>query len=176
MKAPVESSSPSLCDFWDDNSHGSSVPSSPTDNYSSSKKRDNHSVSDLLNWISNVQIKRRKFRKRSRCSNLLAEATLSSTLRQAKIDLHFKQEEKRRKAQEFSYQINMNIQYSQVNSQNNQSETKYFERVNNQISQSYNLNNNLTENNNQCRKQDEHVQACINSLDNFFSELKSIKV
>lgn len=168
MKAPA-SHSTSLADFWDDG------PTSPAEKKENQDYNSNSSanVTDLLNFISNVTIKRRKFRRRSRCSNLLAEATLSSTLRQARHELAVKQEEKRRKAQEFSYQLSIKV--TQVNEYESQVESRnnyYNSQQNTYVSSSPSLQEIETEN---CRK-DEHVQACISSLDNFFSELKSIKV
>ncbi|ODM91985.1 hypothetical protein Ocin01_14697 [Orchesella cincta] len=139
-------------------------------NWDPTKKEQN--VSDLLKWISDVQIKRRKFRRTTRCSNLLAEAVLSSALRKAKKDLAVKQEEKRRKAQEFSYQLT--IQYSK-----SQEKTQYCKQETNSISNSksyYNPSPLSNCNRNESVSSDEEVQACLSSLDNFFSELKSIKV
>ncbi|CAL8134216.1 unnamed protein product [Orchesella dallaii] len=134
------------------------------------KKEQN--VSDLLKWISDVQIKRRKFRKTTRCSNLLAEAVLSSALRKAKKDLAIKQEEKRRKAQEFSYHLT--IQYSKA-----QEETQYCKQEAISINNSKNYYNSSPLSNcnrNESVSSDADVQACLSSLDTFFSELKSIKV
>lgn len=59
------------------------------------------STAELLKWISNCTIKRRQIRRSTHCSNLLAEAILSSALRKAKKDLAHKQEEKRRKLRLF---------------------------------------------------------------------------
>lgn len=59
------------------------------------------STAELLKWISDVTIKRRQIRRSTHCSNLFAEAVLSSALRKAKRDLAQKQEEKRRKLRLF---------------------------------------------------------------------------
>lgn len=58
-------------------------------------------TAELLKWISDVTIKRRQIRRTTRCSNLFAEAILSSALRKAKKDLAHKQEEKRKKLRLF---------------------------------------------------------------------------
>lgn len=156
MKAPLHHATESLADFW-----GDGVSS---DSSEKKEKQSTKTVSDLLTWISKVTIKRRKFRRQYRCSNLRAEAVLSNTLRQAKLELAEKQEEKRKKAQEFSYQLN--IKLSQANShQDNEMDSS------DESSQTFHIVNS-----DQSCKKDEHVQACISSLDNFFSELKAIKV
>jgi hypothetical protein len=45
------------------------------------------STAELLKWISDVTIKRRSIRRSTHCSNLFAEAILSSALRKAKKEL-----------------------------------------------------------------------------------------
>jgi len=139
-----------------------------------------NNIPDLLKWISDVTIKRRKFRRRYRCSHLLAEAVLSNSLRSARKELALKQEEKRRKAHEFSYQLN--IKFSKVEDKDN-SQVENFN--NNEQEQTdynrYNFNNGTSFKANEMKVigsegEDEQIQACISSLDNFFSELKSIKV
>jgi len=187
MKAPpshafIESNENDVVDnFWDS---GKKKEQEQANNSS-------HNVPDLLKWISDVTIKRRKFRRRYRCSHLLAEAVLSNTLRNARKDLAIKQEEKRRKAHEFSYRLN--IKFSKV--QEDDSNVEQFNNNNEQSQIDYNNNNNNNNSYNNYENQtspkandcsmdmergsegqDEHVQACISSLDNFFSELKSIKV
>jgi len=141
----------------------------------------NNNVPDLLKWISDVTIKRRKYRKRYRCSHLLAEAVLSNTLRNARQDLAMKQEEKRRKAHQFSYQLSIKFSKVQDNdshvenlNNNNEQDKANYISYNNYSNQTSPKANEYSRETNDC--QDEHVQACISSLDNFFSELKSIKV
>jgi len=141
-------------------------------NWDPTKKEQN--VSDLLKWISDVQIKRRKFRRTTRCSNLLAEAVLSSALRKAKKDLAVKQEEKRRKAQEFSYQLT--IQYSKAQEETQYCKKEAISNNNNNSKNYYNPSPLSNCNRNELVSSDADVQACLSSLDNFFSELKSIKV
>jgi len=129
-----------------------------------------------------VTIKRRKFRRRYRCSHLLAEAVLSNTLRTARKELALKQEEKRKKAHEFSYQLS--IKFSNAQEDNSQVEDKLNNNEQHQVNFNNCDSNYLNQNNLKAnewtsteeRGQDEQVLACISSLDNFFSELKSIKV
>lgn len=163
MKAPVtNSTTTSLADFWGDGPATSERE----------QKDEKCKSTELLNWISNVTIKRRSFRRRSRCTNLRAEALLSNTLRQARQELAVKQEEKRRKAVEFSCKIS--VQFSQVDHQ-----LSYFEEESSSDSStvslmSYEGIDDFVESN-QEKNSDPHVEACISSLDNFFSELKQIK-
>jgi hypothetical protein len=125
------------------------------------------STSNLLKWISDVTIKRRQIRRKTHCSNLLAEATLSNALKKAKTELARKQEEKRRRLQMYSYQFT--IQCSNLTSDND---------CNFSWKNSY-----VNENDFQLEKSshsfksegDDDVKACLSSLDSFFNELKTVK-
>jgi len=169
MKAPpshtfIESNESDVVDnFWESGKEKEQTNSNSSNN-----------IPDLLKWISDATIKRRKFRRRYRCSHLLAEAVLSNSLRNARKELALKQEEKRRKAHEFSYQLS--IKFSKVE------EDSHKEESNNNVDNFYNSYNYKSETSPTkemeigSEAQDEQVQACISSLDNFFSGLKSIKV
>ncbi|CAG7723891.1 unnamed protein product [Allacma fusca] len=104
-----------------------------------------HSTAGLMKWIADVTIKRRQMRRKFRCSNLLAEAILTNSLKEAKRELALKQEDKRKKLQNFNYKLTMTIQGASPESEENDAA----------------MNNTL--------------QNCLSSLDSFFNELKSVK-
>jgi len=120
-------------------------------------------TSSLLKWISDVTIKRRQIRKKSHCSNLLAEATLSNSLKNAKKELARKQEEKRRRLQMYSYQFSIQSQCSPFD--NNSWSNGSYDNEND-----FQLEKNSIKN-----EGDEDIKACLSSLDSFFNELKTIK-
>jgi len=108
----------------------------------------------LLKWIGEVTVKRRNFRRRTRCSNLFAEALLSNTLRKAQAELALKQEEKRMRLQTF-YNSGKTSQVCETKAW-----SKPLEKGNEQ-----NNHSNLHE----------EVQSHLASLDNFFDKLGSLK-
>ena len=111
-------------------------------------------TSELLKWISQITDKRRRIRKKTRCSNLLAETVLSNAIRVAKSELAKKQEEKRRKLKSFTYQL-------KVTSQICPSSERDFLCKESYSSSSPEL--------------DDQVKSCIASLDSFFNELNQVK-
>lgn len=114
--------------------------------------KDEKTTAGLMKWIADVTIKRRQIRRKFRCSNLLAEAVLTNSLREAKRELAMKQEEKRRKLQNFNYQLTMTCtQLSKASS-----ETKMEENQSDATG-------------------DVALQNCLSSLDSFFNELNSVK-
>ncbi|OXA60972.1 hypothetical protein Fcan01_05197 [Folsomia candida] len=157
-------------------------------------------TAELLKWISDVTIKRRQIRRTTRCSNLFAEAILSSALRKAKKDLAHKQEEKRKKLRLFclsrSKKVdlqNSNLADANTNSpvlNNCKNSNIMTDNSNNHLSSyqvRYVLNDLSSSNNkstisNDCQETmtdseaDDEVKACLSSLESFFKELKSIKV
>jgi hypothetical protein len=172
--------------FWDSGRKKEEVKKQTDSSNNSNSNQSHNNVPDLLKWISDVTIKRRKFRRRYRCSHLLAEAVLSNTLRNARKDLALKQEEKRRKAHEFSYKLS--IKFSKVEEESQVQDFNNNEQAQPDYNNSYNHANQENQTNKlnessrmgtgrECEGQeDEQIQACMSSLDNFFSELKSIKV
>jgi hypothetical protein len=107
-------------------------------------------TSELLKWISQITIRRKQIRKKTRCSNLLAEAVLSNTIRAAQTELARKQEEKRRKLKSFSYQLKITSQLC------TSSERDFLCK-------------------NSSSDLDDPVKSCIASLDSFFNELNQAK-
>jgi len=114
------------------------------------------STSSLLKRITEATDKRRQMRKKSRCSNLLAEAVLSNVIRLAKSDLARRQEEKRRKLKTFSYHLTLS---SQVYQNSESSDAEY-----------------LCEAQAQSNQLEDQLKSCIQSLDSFFEGLNQIKV
>jgi len=112
------------------------------------------STSTLLKRITQATDKRRVFRKKSRCSNLRAEALLSNLIRMAKSDLARRQEEKRQKLKRFTYQLS-------VTSQDFSSESTDAEFLCKAQVQSNDL--------------DDQLKSCIASLDSFFESLNRIR-
>jgi len=112
------------------------------------------STSSLLKRITEATDKRRQMRKKSRCSNLLAEAVLSNVIRLAKSDLARRQEEKRRKLKTFSYHLSLSSQVYQSES----SDAVYLCKAQAQSNQL-----------------EDQLKSCIQSLDSFFEGLNQIK-
>jgi len=153
MKAPQFSAEVTIIDRA--RSPGSDVPKE-------------QSTSNLLKWISDITIKRRQIRRKTHCSNLLAEATLSNALKKAKLELVRKQEEKRRRLQMYSYQFT--IQCSKANSPFDNDSWGDSDCGNENDFQLEKSSNTFYK----CEA-DEDVKACLSSLDSFFNELKTIK-
>jgi len=114
-------------------------------------RKDEATTSDLLKWISQVTDKRKQIRRKTRCSNLLAESVLSNTLRAAKAQLAKKQEEKRKKLKSFTYQLKVTSQIIPRSEREFLCKDSTFEL-------------------------DDQVKSCIASLDSFFNELNRAKV
>ena len=114
--------------------------------------KDLKTTAGLMKWIADVTIKRRQIRRKFRCSNLLAEAVLTNSLKEAKRELAIKQEEKRKKLQNFNYQLNMT--YTPLSQTNNSSSQ---------------------DGSNMDDSGDAVLQNCLSSLDSFFNELSSVK-
>jgi len=164
------------------------------------------STKDLLNWISDVTIKRRQIRKSTRCSNLVAEAVLSSALREAKKELACKQEDRKRKLQRFCKRFSTPAESSDNDNCTFSNETSERVTDSNDLNdkcsdsdKSVDMNNSIVSMNvncyqwtsdhqqnnyNSCAAASEmdsqygadDVDSCLQSLDNFFNDLKSVKV
>lgn len=153
----------------------------------------------LLKWISDCTIKRRQIRRQTRCSNLLAEAVLSSALSKAKKDLAHKQEEKRNKIRLFCLSRSKKagidpsdssdfelVKNSAANSNSNISNSKpyqlsYILKDLSSTNNSRNEKENVSESQRDAKiitdsEADDEVTACLSSLESFFKELKSVKV
>lgn len=115
------------------------------------------STSSLLKRITQATDKRRQFRRKSRCSNLLAEAVLSNAIRLAKVDLARRQEEKRQKLKTFSYRLGITVSNPFHSSD---SADEAF----------------LCKANVESRELEDHFKSCIDSLDSFLEGLNQIKV
>jgi len=115
--------------------------------------KDQKTTAGLMKWIADVTIKRRQIRRKFRCSNLLAEAVLTNSLKEAKRELAMKQEEKRRKLQHFNYQLTMTCT---------------------PLSKT-NINSSSQDQRNMDDSGDAVLQNCLSSLDSFFNELSSVK-
>jgi len=138
------------------------------------------STAELLKWISDVTIKRRSIRRSTHCSNLFAEAILSSALRKAKKDLASKQEEKRRKLRLFCSErfdeIEEGIMEASQTEENEDNEDQISVTVNSYVYSSDKSRENDNESSKSNSSRDEEVSACLSSLESFFNELKSVKV
>jgi len=147
------------------------------------------STAELLKWISDVTIKRRSIRRSTHCSNLFAEAILSSALRKAKKELASKQEEKRKKLKLFCLErISDDEDMESENSDSQQQQTENDTDDDSQIrvtvnsyvysSSSDKSSKGLESSNSSSSStiRDEEVSACLSSLESFFNELKSVKV
>jgi len=122
------------------------------------------STSSLLKRITEATDKRRQMRKKSRCSNLLAEAVLSNVIRLAKSDLARRQEEKRRKLKTFSYHLSLSSQVYQSESSGTEYQSESSDAV-------Y-----LCKAQAQSNQLEDQLKSCIQSLDSFFEGLNQIKV
>jgi len=148
------------------------------------------STAELLKWISDVTIKRRSIRRSTHCSNLFAEAILSSALRKAKKELASKQEEKRKKLQLFCLERIDDDDDMESCISNNDSQKKTDENesddddsqvrvtINSYVysDKSSTKGHEKSSNSNSSSIRDEEVSACLSSLESFFNELKSVKV
>jgi len=144
------------------------------------------STAELLKWISDVTIKRRSIRRSTHCSNLFAEAILSSALRKAKRDLASKQEEKRKKLKLFCLERVNDVEFERMeeeDSNSNDSQTDDSENddqirvtVNSYVYSDKSKSSESSNSNDSDRTRDEEVSACLSSLESFFNELKSVKV
>ncbi len=143
MKAPQYCSA---VKYMDENEITASVS-----NTSKVIRRDEATTSDLLKWISQVTDKRKQIRRKTRCSNLLAESVLSNTLRAAKAQLAKKQEEKRKKLKSFTYQLKVTSQIIPRAEREFLCKDSAFEL-------------------------DDQVKSCLASLDSFFNDLNRAKV
>jgi len=163
------------------------------------------STAELLNWISAVTIKRRVIRRATHCSNLVAEAILSSALRKAKKELAQKQEEKRRKIKLFCLgrsQATQNDDDSDFELVKNPSPPCAKTEAKPEHKTSYKVSYVLTELNDNSSESvcdapsylsaasysngydnmhssscgdDAEVDACLSGLDAFFQQLKSVQ-
>jgi hypothetical protein len=109
-----------------------------------------NTTAGLMKWIADVTIKRRQIRRKYRCTNLLAEAMLTHSLREAKRELALKQEEKRKKLQNFNYQLTMTCT-------------------------PLNKSEGVEQEGGKASAEDAALQTCLSSLDSFFNELNSVK-
>jgi len=170
MKAPnfsyhhVRSSVDLMCD--------EDLSRSPVRN--SNVKDSKPNTTELLKWISDVTIKRRIIRRRTHCSNLLADAILNNSLSKAKKELAAKQEEKRYKARVFA-------DFLMKNNPNSYSDD--FGRDNNSVQEegdcdpqrlNYNYSH-LERRSDRFLSDEDDVDSCLASIDSFFDELKSVK-
>jgi hypothetical protein len=154
---------------------------------------------DLLNWISDVTIKRRQIRKTTRCSNLVAEAILSSALRKAKKELAVKQEERMKKIKRFCRQFDatdsseiVQNQYDSFSKSNANADHYHNNKCTSTTDNSL-LVSNVNSNNTwavvdsdqnslkySCaaeygKENQEDIDSCLVSLEAFFNDLKSVK-
>jgi len=158
MKAPHFSSS--VKDL-----HDLSSVSDKSTNISKTKQLSEETTSNLLKWISQLTDKRRQFRKKYRCSNLLAETVLSNALKTVKRDLNKKQEEKRHKLKQFSYQLT-------VHTTPLASPPAGIYKSNEPASRDF-----LCKEPSPCAAEiDDAVKSSIQSLDKFFNGLSQVKV
>jgi len=131
---------------------------SDSETWSTQEKLDTPGLHKL---IASVSFKRRQIRRRLKCSNLFVEAVLSNTIRKAEQDLAMKQEMKRRNLQKFRKQLRLEADFNEMSYTSN-SKSNYYDITCNE--------------NDKDSEWDEEIKDCLANIDQFFEDLKQVKV